>query len=268
MKRSGYEGISVTTPGGKLYNNDDRYDDAVLSGCIRQAYLNEEYMFPADMSSYCKTIKLVDAIDFSMPEFSLSITASANLQYEFESNYTMIKLNDPKSFSLQIGKRVLKSDIKESGKYPIYSANVKEPFGKIDSLLITDFDKDSILWGIDGDWMTSFIEKNIEFYPTDHCGVIRIETEDLLPAYVAFVLDLVGLGYGFSRSYRASIERVASMQIPLPPKNIQKKIVSKCTTISNKYKSSRMTTEKYRSLILKEFYRFEVFNKPLEEDDE
>lgn len=266
-KRSGYEGISETNPGGKLFNKKDRYDDTVLSGCIRLAYLDSEYVLPYDMSSYCKTIKLTDAIDFSMPGFSLSITASANLQFEFESNYPMIKLNDPKSFSLQIGKRVLKADIKETGKYPIYSANVKEPFGRIDNLLITDFKKDSILWGIDGDWMTNFIEKNIEFYPTDHCGVIRIETDELLPAYVSYVLDLVGLGCGFSRSYRASIERVASMQIPLPPKEVQKKIVSKCTAISNKYKSSRMTTEKYREKILKEFYKYEIFNKP-EEDEE
>lgn len=267
-KRSGYEGISETNPGGKLFNVKDRYDDTVLSGSIRQTYLNNEYTIPEDMVSYCKTVKLVDTIDFSMPGFSLSITASANLQYEFESNYPMIKLNDPKSFSLQIGKRVLKSDIKESGKYPIYSANVKEPFGKIDNLLITDFSKDSILWGIDGDWMTNFIEKNVEFYPTDHCGVIRIESENLLPAYVSYVLDLVGLGCGFSRSYRASIERVASMQIPLPPIEKQKKIVSKCSTISNKYKSSRMTTEKYREQILKEFYKQEIFNKPSEEDEE
>ena len=83
---------------------------------------------------------------------------------------------------------------------------------------------------------------------------------------MSFVLDLIGLGYGFSRSYRASIERVASMQIPLPPKDIQEKIIKKCTSISNKYKSSRMTTEKYRDLILNEFYKCEVFIKP--EDDE
>jgi type I restriction-modification system DNA methylase subunit len=266
--RSGYEGILETNPGGKLFNNKDRYDDLVLSGCIRKAYLNKEYVFPNDISSYCKTIKLVDAIDFSMPGFSVSITASANLQYEFESDYPMIKLNDPKSFTLQIGKRILKSEIKESGKYPIYSANVKEPFGKIDSLLITDFSKDSILWGIDGDWMTNYIVQGKEFYPTDHCGVIRIETEKLIPAYVSYVLDLVGLGCGFSRSYRASIERVASMQIPMPPKELQKMIVTKCTAISNKYESSRMSIEKYREQILKEFYKQGVFNKPSVEDDD
>ncbi|WP_287816192.1 hypothetical protein [Bacteroides sp.] len=36
---------------------------------------------------------------------------------------------------------------------PVYSANVKEAFGKIDKLLIKDFAKGSVLWGIDGDWI-------------------------------------------------------------------------------------------------------------------
>lgn len=56
-------------------------------------------------------------------------------------------------------KRVLNKQLSPDAEVPVYSANVKEPFGYIDDLLITDFSVPSILWGIDGDW----IRKRLHF---------------------------------------------------------------------------------------------------------
>ena len=39
-----------------------------------------------------------------------------------------VNLNDKKTFELQIGKRVLDSELTENGTIPVYSANVKKPF--------------------------------------------------------------------------------------------------------------------------------------------
>lgn len=164
-------------------------------------------------------------------------------------------------FELSIGKRVLKSEISDSGKYPIYSANVMEPFGKIDKLEIKSFDKDSILWGIDGDWMTAFLKKGIEFYPTDHCGVIRVLDSEVDPYYLSMILDIIGRQYGFSRSYRASTERVAAVRIPLPPKEIQETVVKTGKKVFKEFHSSRMSIDSYRDKILSIMYK----NKILEE---
>lgn len=79
-------------------------------------------------------------------------------------------------FDLQLGDRVLADEqLVEDGKIPVYSANVHEPFGFIDSENLEDYSRDSIIWGIDGDWMVTTIDKNIPFYPTDHCGVLRTD---------------------------------------------------------------------------------------------
>lgn len=43
------------------------------------------------------------------------------------------------------------------------------------------------------------------------------------------------------------------VQIPIPPINIQKEIISKCEEIDVKYKTSRMTVEKYRNQIEETF---------------
>lgn len=76
---------------------------------------------------------------------------------------------------------MLNKQLSPDAETPVYSANVKEPFGYIDDLLITDFSVPSVLWGIDGDWMTSYMPENEKFYPTDHCGVLRCKTADVNP---------------------------------------------------------------------------------------
>lgn len=113
-----------------------------------------------------------------------------------------------------------------NGKYPVYSANVIEPFGYIDELLISDFSVPSVLWGIDGDWMTSFIPANSKFYPTDHCGVLRCKTSEVNPRYLAHILEIEGRKMGFSRSYRASIDRVQGITFNVPDIEEQNNVIS------------------------------------------
>ena len=53
-------------------------------------------------------------------------------------SYTLCKL-DSDDFELFIGDRVIASEIVTNGKYPVFSANVYEAFGRIDKQNITDF---------------------------------------------------------------------------------------------------------------------------------
>ncbi|WP_428873469.1 restriction endonuclease subunit S [Facklamia sp. P12934] len=129
------------------------------------------------------------------------------------------KLSDTNVFSLSIGKRVLQSELTEKG-IPVYSANVFEPMGNIDKALIESFETDYIVWGIDGDWMVNIFEKGYEFYPTDHCGYMTIDDSKINPRYMTYVLEKAGKSVGFSRSHRASIDRVKSITINVP--NIKK----------------------------------------------
>ena len=147
---------------------------------------------------------------------------------------TKLSLSDPTKFDVSIGKRVLNKQLVQNGKYPVYSANVTEPFGYIDELLIKDFSMSSVLWGIDGDWMTNYISENIEFYPTDHCGVLRCKTNEIHPKYLAHVLDVEGAKLGFSRSYRASIDRVQGITFEVPDYQKQVDVVSEVEKIETK----------------------------------
>ena len=135
------------------------------------------------------------------------------------------KLSDKKIFDVSIGRRILNSEVNSNFEIPVYSANVFEPFGMIDKLLITDFSKDSIIWGIDGDWMVNMILANNPFYPTDHCGVLRLKTDEILPKYMVHLLEKAGREAGFKRSYRASIDRIEGLSINIAPIEEQRKVI-------------------------------------------
>lgn len=139
----------------------------------------------------------------------------------------LLKISNLDVFEVSIGRRVLNTEVSPEYSIPVYSANVFEPFGMIDKLLITDFSKDSVIWGIDGDWMVNTIPANTPFYPTDHCGILRIKTDDVLPKYMAYLLQKEGERVGFNRSYRASIDRIESLTVDVAPIEEQRKAVSK-----------------------------------------
>ena len=170
-----------------------------------------------------------------------------------------LSLSDTEKFSVAIGKRVLDKDLASNGTIPVYSANVTAPFGFIDKLLITDFSAPSVLWGIDGDWMTSYLPSDMPFYPTDHCGVLRCKNSEVNPRYLAHILEVEGRKMGFSRSYRASIDRVHGIAFTVPDISIQNNAMSKVADYEMAIKELEGSLEKIASR------RSEIIRKALAE---
>ena len=146
-----------------------------------------------------------------------------------------MRLSNSDIFDISIGKRVLSKEVnEEKGKLPVFSANVFEPFGYINKELINNFDNPSILWGIDGDWMVNYRPENQPFYPTDHCGVIRVKSDEVSPKYIAWALNEAGKEVNFSRNYRASMDRIKGLVISIPSQADQKVLVRNINNIENK----------------------------------
>ena len=145
-----------------------------------------------------------------------------------------ISLNRADLFEISIGRRVLKSEIVKDGVYDVYSANVFEPFGKTRHSVLDDFSKPSVLWGIDGDWMVNYQKAEKPFNPTDHCGVIRVLDETVVnPRYLAWPLLKAGETERFSRSNRASTERVKALSIMLPDIDTQNEVAQQLVSMEN-----------------------------------
>jgi len=192
--------------------------------------------------------KTIDEAKNEMEQGFIEATTKAN---------KTIKLSNSDIFDISIGKRVIASEIEqtESG-ITVYSANVFEPFGFINKELLKDYDRPSVIWGIDGDWMVNYIKENKPFYPTDHCGVLRVKGNDINPRYLACVLEREGKEVRFSRAHRASIDRIKGLSIKVPSieeqqkvatiiKKLEKKIVAAKTILSSSAEKKQAVLNKY-----------------------
>ena len=150
-----------------------------------------------------------------------------------------VSLSNHIKFDVQIGKRVVTNQLIRDGQIPVYSANVYEPFGYIDQLLITDFSEPSILWGIDGDWMTKYVPAGVEFYPTDHCGILRCKTNEINIKYLGHLLECEGKKVGFSRTLRASIDRIESLTLSYPDRVVQDQTIAEVDALEKQLKDDQ-----------------------------
>lgn len=151
---------------------------------------------------------------------------------------------------------MLDKDLVPGGSVPVFSANVTEPFGYLDKTLFDDFSLPSVLWGIDGDWMVNYIEPDQPFYPTDHCGVLRSNSKAINPRYLAHALEVAGTQARFSRSYRASTDRVAGISIQIPDLQDQDRIITEVRELENLIAQAHWELDKLsekRSSIISDF---------------
>ncbi len=243
--RKGQEGIQTIKPGGLLYNECDRTDKNTISGIIRSAFYNKEYIVNG-LNNYYYYLRLQDMLDFSGADFNKAIKTIKTRIAGVKTGNTIFKLNS-KDFEISIGSRVLSTEIVENGAYPVYSANVYEEFGRIDKQNLTNFEKPSIIWGIDGDWMVNIIPADTPFYPTDHCGVLRLHTDKILPEYMAIALELAGTYEKFSRNNRASTQRIKNLSIQIPEKQIQQKAINELLSIDKKIQAEIKLLETYEA---------------------
>ena len=223
---------------GKLIDLE-RVENKAFGKSLNSTYLREEIRIPVPpISVQQQIIDECAKIDVEYETTRMSIVAYrkkiedlfAKLDIANRGGYRL-SLADKSKFDVSIGKRVLNKRLVPDGNIPVYSANVTEAFGYIDELLITDFSVPSVLWGIDGDWMTSFVPADSKFYPTDHCGVLRCRTDEVNPRYLVHILEAEGRKMGFSRSFRASIDRVQGITFTAPDRAIQDATISKIEEI-------------------------------------
>jgi type I restriction-modification system DNA methylase subunit len=128
-------------------------------------------------------------------------------------------LSNDNYFRRSIGKRVLLKELREMPKeasIPIYSANVKEPWGYVVKSNIEDFSHDSFLWGIDGNFEFNVIRAGNPFATTDHCGRLEIIHPLIDASYVRYQLEQSKKE--LDRSLRASLGRMGELSIEIPAK--------------------------------------------------
>ncbi|WP_303707013.1 N-6 DNA methylase [Phascolarctobacterium succinatutens] len=250
--RKGQEGIQIIKLGGELYKPDNRIANDVAAGLVRNSFADKQ-LDVAELSDKYYYLRTQDMVDFSGINFNKAIKTTKTRVLKQDKSLTTYYLSNADVFEIMIGDRVLSTDIVEDGDIPVYSANVHEEFGRINKKNIIDFSRPSVVWGIDGDWMVDYIPENKPFYPTDHCGVIRIKNDNILPKYLVYALQVEGEYERFSRANRASTQRIASLIIQVPELEKQKKIVAEMEAIDKQVKDEDNKLKKYDEDIKSEY---------------
>lgn len=250
--RKGQEGIQIIEEGGKLYDSENRISDNKVSNLIRNMFSDEEISIEG-IDEHYYYLNTKDMINFSEIGFNKAIKTTKTRILKDDPNLTTYYLSDKKIFDISIGDRVLADEITDNGKIPVFSANVYEEFGRINKEKLEDYNLPSIVWGIDGDWMVNIIPENTPFYPTDHCGVLRIKNKEILPEYMRYVLQVEGEYERFSRNNRASTQRISSLVIQVPKLDIQTKILKEIKSLDTQIKEQDIKIEEYDESIKSKF---------------
>lgn len=259
--RKGQEGIQIFKEGGKLFNPLDANDFDNVSGVVKSSF-DSTYVEAPSLGNNYFYATLSDLLDFDSASFRKTIRLVKPRKREGKPGYKIYRLNDKNVFDLSIGNRVLKEELIEEGDIPVVSANSHEVFGYIDKEIFDDYSLDSVLWGIDGDWMVDFIGKNKKFYPTDHCGVMRIKTDEILPKYAMYALLKEGIHERFSRTNRASITAIERLSFQVPSIEKQKEVIKKFDDIDSKIdKYNKEISKQYLDLKSKFDAAFKAGNK-------
>lgn len=282
--RKGSEGIIVNKNGGLLCSAE-RWSSKYLSAAVRNSFLNSDWIGGENISKYIKIVRTNDLLDFSREKFDKSIkTAIESRQIQIISKYPLEELHQlvdiirGVSYSKQdqIMTRtdvvILTADnITLDGKFEV----TKEIF------LRNDYECDSTKQLKANDTFicmssgsrkhigkVAFIDNDTSYYAGGFMGIVRVKQNRIKDLNPKFLYELLNSSIIKSiiasectgsnlRNLSSSIENIA---IPVPPMDIQMKLVKECNTIDAEYNNSRMTIETYRKKIAEVFERLQVAN--------
>ena len=253
--RKGDEGlkelnIPYTTP---LFDRANPQNPLKLNTLIKNAFLkSENSQIPPELQPYARKARLVDMLDFTRAEFSKAISLNpknTTTQNPFEnSKFELVKLGEainenPKS-SIQVNQA--KENIK--GKYPFYTSGLN--IYRFDTALISG---KNIFLSTGGNALVQFFDGQCA-YSTDTYAIKSIDEKEILTQFIYLILqsltplinEFYFKGMGLKHLQKKEFKNI---QIPKPPLEIQKQIVSECESIESKSQLIKDLIALYRDLI-------------------
>lgn len=243
----------IRTP---LFNPDDLYDPAKINTLIRQNFLGEDVVIPEDLSEVVSQTRLVDMIDFKRTAFDKAIKTSAFTNIDFvHSKWPLVSLGSLVSTPPQYGANVAATegnplsdyryiritDINDSGELN----NDWKTAERVDEQYILT-DKDLLFARSGATAGKPFLYRK-KFGKALFAGyLIRFRfTEKIMPEYVfQFCLaeeyrKWVLAHRGGTAQPNINAQQYSSFKLPLPPTDVQEKVVIECDAIDKEVEEAR-----------------------------
>ena len=278
--RKGAEGIIINTPGGKLYNQEDRFARGTLACAVRNSFLGADTILSDVLTNYAHNATLKNLFDWSKSNFDKAIGLITKRVVVLHSYYPIKKISD-----LILINEKDKNPTESPDKNFIYVdiSSVENGTGIVsydNKLLGKNAPSRARRYALSGSTLVSTVRPNLRafaYISEEHkeavystgFAILRSKDEKRLLnklIYIYFmnleplmeqIIEKMPKGQ-YPSINKADIE---SLQIPVPPIEIQKKIISECEAIDAEYNTSRMAIETYRQKISDIFNKLEVITK-------
>ena len=280
--RKGAEGIVINDAGGKLYNPDDRFAKGTLASSIHNSFLEATTQLPDEVMKYANNYCLKDLLDFSRAVFDKAIRSSVEDNGELKSKYEQVELGSVVNITRGVTYSKDEQTQDESPNIVLTADNIsadgfftvtKKVFLKTNKSLVEEKrlkKGDCFMCFSSGSLKhvgkICYIAEDTNFYAGGFMGILRPTTDRALAKYVAYLMNMpqvrqriVGTNNG--SNIKNLSNKIGFTLIPLPPVDVQKRIISECEAIDKEYNRSRMDIETYHKRIDDIFSELEVVNK-------
>ena len=250
----------IQTP---LFNPLNVFDDNRINSLIRKNFCEEDFVVTDELRTFVSKGSLVDMIDFSRVYFSKEIktTFTSKLSFFDEEKYELKSLGALAVF-LQRGKnpkyddngyQVIKSGQARGGvEFDFSKTYYASNYDEDDKRILCKGDILINSTGVGTAGRVTFFNLEGKYVVDNHITILRTSAY-VYNLYVFYALaygvgfkNIEALASGTSGQIELSVSAIENIKIPLPPMDVQKKIVEECEKIDMQMQQNKRQIRKMK----------------------
>lgn len=252
---------NINTP---LYNPKDKSDDTKINYLISQNFQRENFLIPEELENFVTQSRLVDMLDFEVVDFNKAISLTPKTDLNIDTQWNVSYLGDV--VDVLIGGTPLRSN----NSY-FDGNNLWLSISEMNGQIITDTKEKITDSGVansnvklipKGTTLLSFklsIGKTAvagqDLYTNEAiAGLIPKDNNELLNSFIFQVFDsgIIQLTKSGLNTFGQSLNKnflESSVKVPIPPINIQEKIINDCQVIDDEAEKAKNDTLRLKDQI-------------------
>jgi len=261
----------------QLYDADTFENPEKASTYIYKAFNNEfDLDLPESLQKNVSYQNLLDMLTFDRVDFEKNISLSAKKKVKIESKWDQVRLDNITTL-IKRGKSpsygISDTQIIKSGQARgYYKFDFSKKYYVSEDYILDErkLEKGDLLLNSSGvgtaGRVTGFFLDG-DFVVDSHISILRFDITKVLPKYVLNVFGVIGfkalqsLALGQSGQVEISFETISSFKIPLPPKDIQEKIVADIEILEEQEQKALGGVKSLKTKIKEIINRLNSYNK-------
>lgn len=216
--------FDINTP---LFDPKNRDNSDKISYVIRQNFNGEQLTIPEHLTPFVTQVYLHDVLDFSRKDFNKAFNLSAQSKVEIETRWDSVRILQ---LLCKIGgsqKKIQNTEILLEGSIPV----VTQEKGNLIAGFVNDVEPiQDLPLIVFGDHSCTFKYVDFPFVRgADGTQLLKVDPNIIDPKYFYYILNVIKIRN--SDKYERHFKYLAEEKIPLPPLEVQQKIVEECEVV-------------------------------------